>query len=436
MKSIRYPLVALALLTARFGLAQTTAPTLERPLVVSPAVGETIDRAEKAKYGLFMFYSADDYGEATFYRSLSADSLITLRVRLADGRTAARPYTQAEFLAVRDGIERRIKELGEPVTKAPAQAAGMPAASLSAPDYPFQLGQSYRLETRDGSFSGVLFSMSLTNVELSTPDGTKVSVPRSSIVRVVPADGSTPAASRVGVNRSGSYYDIGNGDRLFFGPTARGLRKNEGVFHDAYVVFPGVSYGITNNFSVGGYLSLIPFVPLEDQVLILTPKVSLPLSKNLHAGAGIVYLRAPFSSSSYYAGISYGNLTVGSADKNLTLGVGYAFANTDDYSFDTKTSVVLQIAGQTRISRRISLISENYVVADSRPVILGLQGVKINWPRVSIGAAALLFYEFPYDVDYGGGFIDRQGGQGFFAPAYIDVSIRFGKGNPNQVPQK
>jgi hypothetical protein len=431
MKSLRYPLFTLALLTARLGLAQTT---LERPLVLSPAVGEIIDRAEKAKFGLFMFYSADEFGEATFYRALSADSLITLRVRLADGRTAARPYSQAEFMAIRGSIEQRLKELGEMVAKTPAAPASTPATAISASDYPFQLGQSYRLETRDGSFSGVLTSMSLSTVELTSPDGTKVSVPRNSIVRVVPADGSTPAAAHIGANRPGRYYDIGNGDRLFFGPTARGLRKNEGVFHDAYVFLPGIHYGITNNFSVGGYLSLIPFVPLEDQVLILTPKLSLPISQNLHAGAGIVYLRAPFSNNSYYAGIGYGALTVGGADKNLTLGVGYAFANTDDYDYEAKTNVVIQLAGQTRVSRRISLISENYLTADARPILLGLEGVKINWTRVSIGAAALLYYEFPYDVNYPGGSY-RESGQGFFAPAYIDVSIRFGKGNPNQPPK-
>lgn len=430
MKSVRYSLFTLALLAARLGLAQTAPPVAERPLLLSPAVGETIDRAEKSKFGLFMFYSADEFEEATFYRALSADSLITLRVRLADGRNAARPYTQAEFLAVREGIERRLKELGDTVPKAPAIAAGVPAAPLSAPDYSFQLGQSYRLETRDGSFSGVLSSMSLTAVELITPSGTTVKVPRSSIVRVQPADGSSPAASRIGVNRSSEQYDIGNGDRLFVGPTARGLRKKEGVFHDAYVFFPGVQYGITNNFSVGGYLSLIPFVPLEDQVLILTPKLSLPISQNVHVGGGVFYLRAPFSNNSYYAGISYGNLTLGGADKNLTLGVGYAFANTDDYDNESLSTVVIQLAGQTRVSRRISLISENYLTADERPVLLGLQGVKINWPRVSIGAAALLYYEFPYEVNYTGGSY-RERGQGFFAPAYIDVAIRFGKGNPN-----
>jgi hypothetical protein len=433
MKFICYPLFALALLAVRLGAAQTTPPGLERPLVVSPAVGETIDRAEKAKFGLFMFYSADEYSEATFYRALSTDSLITLRVRLADGRTAARPYTQAEFMAVRGGIERRLKELGETVTKAPAVAAGTPAAPISAPDYPFQLGQSYRLETQDGAFSGVLTSMSLTTVELTTPDGTKVSVPRRSIARVVPADGNAPAASRIGANRPTNYYDIGNGNRLFFGPTARGLRKNEGVFHDVNVFLLGANYGLTNNFSLGGYVSLIPFIPLNEQLLVLTPKLSFPVRENLHLGAGVLYMRVPFNSGneSVGVGLGYGVLTAGSADNNFTVGLGYGFVGDQ-----VGSTPVIQLGGQTRVSRRVSLISENYIVAHSEGLLAGLQGVRISWPRVSLGAAALLYYEFPYEQDYGMGFIDERGGQVGLIPAYVDLSIRFGKGTPNKEPKK
>lgn len=433
MNSFYAAATAAALLLACPALAQTTPPA-ERVLVVSPAVGPSIDRAEKAKFGLFMFYGADEFVEASFYRSLTPDSLITLRTRMADGRSTARPYSPPEFMAVRETIERRLKDLGETVPKMAPLAPGTPAAPISAPDYPFQLGSSYRLETRDGSFSGVLTSMSLASVELTSADGTKISVPRSSLVRVLPADAKAPAATRLEINRPGNYFDIGNGDRLFFGPTARGLRKNEGVFHDANVFFMGVNYGLTNNFSVGGYFSLIPFVPLSEQIVVLTPKLSLPLSQNLHAGAGIVYLRAPFSNFAYSAGISYGSLTLGGADKNLTLGAGYAFADSDDYDYDALSSVVLQLAGQTRISRRVSLISENYLTADDRPILLGLQGVKINWPRVSIGAAALLYYRFQYDVNYGT-FTDREGGEGFFVPAYVDVAVRFGKGTPNRAPR-
>jgi hypothetical protein len=427
MKSARYPLFALALLAARLGLAQTAPPpTLERPLVLSPAVGETIDRAEKAKFGLFMFYSADDFSEATFYRALRADSLITLRVRLTDGRTAARPYTQAEFLALRGSIEQRLAELGEPMPPAPA---GPPVAPGSAANYSFELGQHYRLETQNGSFSGQLTSMSLTVVELTSPDGTKVSVPRSSIARVLPADGGTPAASRIGANRPSNYYDTGNGNRLFFGPTARGLRKNEATFHDVNVFLVGVNYGVTNYFSIGGYASLIPGISLTEQILVLTPKLSVPLSEKVHVGAGVLYLRVPYDNNreAAGAGIGYGVATYGTADNNVTLGVGYTFADFGDYDNSDHGAVVLQLAGQTRVARRVSLVSENYLIPDSRPVLLGLEGVRLSWPRISLGIAALLYCQFPYEMNYNG-YIDREPGEVYLVPAYVDFTFRFGKG--------
>jgi len=416
MKSLCYPLVALALLTAHLGLAQTTPSTPERPLVVSPTVGETIDRAEKSKFGLFMFYSADEFGEATFYRALSADSVITLRVRLADGRTAARPYTQAEFLAVRSSIERRLKELGETVIKAPALAAGTPAAPMSAPDYPFQLGQSYRLETQDGTFSGVLTTLSLTNVELTTPDGTKVSVPRRSLLRVLPADGSTPAAARLGANRPGNYYDIGNGNRVFFSPTGRGLRKNEAVLQDIDLYLLGFNYGITDYFSLGGYISIVPGIDISDQLLVLTPKLSFPVNESLHIGAGVLYARIPDTDGTG-AGVGYGIVTYGGADNNISAGLGYGFVNNDVGS----TPVIL-LSGQRRITRRVSLLSENYIIADANAGMAGLYGMKLGWRRTSLSLGAFYAYSFGYTGS------DPNPITTYILPVYIDFAFRFGKG--------
>lgn len=416
MKSLRYPLFTLALLAARLGLAQTTPSTStpERLLVVSPTVGTTIDRAEKSKFGLFMFYSADEFDEATFYRALSADSVITLRVRLADGRTAARPYTQAEFLVVRGSIERRVKELGETVIKAPAVAAGTPAVPISAPDYPFQLGKSYRLETQDGNFSGVLTSISLTNVDLTTPDGTKVSVPRRSLLRVLPADGSSPAA-RIGANRPG-YYDIGNGNRVFFSPTGRGLRKNEAVLQDIDVYLLGFNYGITDFFSLGGYLSIVPGVNVSDQLLVLTPKVSFSVNESLHVGAGVLYAQIP-GTGGVGAGVGYGIATYGSADNNISAGLGYGFVNNDVGS----TPVIL-LSGQRRISRRISLLSENYIIADADAGMAGLYGMKLGWRRTSLSLGAFYAYSFGYTGS------DANPITTYIIPVYVDFAFRFGKG--------
>ena len=78
----------------------------ERVIVVSPAVGEAIDGAEKARFGLFPDYAADDFQEARFLRALAPDSAITLRTRLRDGRLQQDTYARKIYSHVLAGKMR------------------------------------------------------------------------------------------------------------------------------------------------------------------------------------------------------------------------------------------------------------------------------------------------------------------------------------------
>jgi hypothetical protein len=306
---------------------------------------------------------------------------------------------------------------GTPPTGAPAPAP-VPAVS---DDY--LLGRSYRVETLQGTtFTGTVVSISLANVEFDVPEMGKVTLERSQIRR---ADLQAPATA--GVNAG--YFDIGNGSRLFFAPTGRGLRRGENTLQSVNLFVVGANFGINDYFSMGGYVSLVPGVSLDQQFLALTPKLSYPINDKLHVGAGLLYIRAPdFDSNDggIGLGIGYGALTVGGADNNFTVGLGYGFAEGEIGS-----TPVIQVGGQTRVSRRISLISENYLFADKQAGLGGLYGVKINWNRVSLGLGAMYAYTFEYeDRYYGGGGSYTRGGEGFttyILPVYYDVTFRFGK---------
>ena len=327
---------------------------------------------------------------------------------------------------------------------APPAPAPLPPAALPAPppaDDLYRLSRTYRIETTTGStFTGTLISLSLTALELDTRDLGRVTVPRANIRRSydeTPAAApgtAAPAAVRPG------YYDIGNGNRLFFAPTGRGLRRGEGSLQNVNLYLLGLNYGITDNFSFGGYLSVVPGLALTDQLLVLTPKVSFPVGNKLNFGAGLLYLRVPTgSTSSVGAGIGYGALTYGSAEHNLTLGLGYGFVQGE-----IGRTPVVQVGGQTRVSRRVSLVSENYIIADSRAGLGGLYGLKINWRRTSLGLGALYFQTFGYDEQVTNALYNpntgtytyytttqRQKGTGFstyIIPVYYDFSFRFGKG--------
>ena len=380
-------------------LAQTPAT---RTLVVHTAVGEVIDRQEKATYGLFPAYSADLFEQARFEQALASDSTITLRTQLRDGRTALRTYTTAELAAVRQTIDNRIRELGTvPAQPAPVAATPAAAAPAATPAVPDSVGRRYRVTLRQGTtFEGELTARQPQQLEFRTADLGIVQVERASLLRL------EELASSQSRQRA-SWFDIGNGNRLFFQPTARNLRQGEGSLQVTNLFLLGANYGISNNFSAGVLLSVLPFVPLRYQLVALTPKVSAQINDQLHAGGGLLYLR--FAGES--AGIFYGNITRGTADNNVTFGLGYGFV-----SGEVGSTPVFQLGGQTRVSRRVSLVSENYLLANREAGMFGLYGAKINWRQTALGLAG------GYVLAYEGG-----AASSYIIPVYIDFTYRFGK---------
>ena len=311
---------------------------------------------------------------------------------------------------------------------APPALGTPPAAPAESPkttgDY--LLGRSYRVETVQGtSFTGTLVSMSLTSLEFDAQELGRITLERGQIRR---AELQGPVAVGVSGAKPG-YFDIGNGSRLFFAPTGRGLRRGENTLQTVNLFLLGVNFGITDNFSLGGYVSVVPGTSPVNQFLLLTPKVNFPIREKLNVGAGLLYVRVPDfdnngNSRNSGAGIGYGALTFGGADSNFTVGLGYGFKSGNNGS-----APVMLLGGQTRVSRRISLVSENYIIADSEAGMAGLYGIKVNWRRTSLGLGAL--YVIKYNSrDYYSGGLNNGGPSGFttyIVPVYYDFTFRFGK---------
>ena len=328
-----------------------------------------------------------------------------------------------------------------PAGAAPAVAA--PAEGSSRLPETFLLGRIYRVETRQGTaFNGTLVSMSLTSLEFDANELGHITLDRAQI-RTADLVGARQPTAQAG------YYDIGNGNRLFFAPTGRGLRKGEATLQDAELYLVGLNYGITNSLSMGGYMSVFPGVSLGQQFLMLTPKLSYPISDKLHMGFGLLYIRVPTGDifgggsggSATAAGIGYGTLTYGSADDNFTVGLGYGFVEGEIGSTPT-----IQVGGQKRISRRISLISENYLIADNQAGMGGLYGLKFNWRRTNLGVAGGYIGRFAHDEQQAtNGYYNPSTGQyvptyqnvhvasnfssSYIIPVYVDFTFRFGSFN-------
>jgi hypothetical protein len=393
----RLLLVVLLVLFSRALYAQQPA---SRVLVVSPAVGEVIDSKEKAAYSLFPYYTAREFQEARFVQTLTPDSAITLRTTLSDGRTLLLPVPPAEFLAIRQKINAKAQTL-------------QPNTSSLAPD---SAGQLYRVTLRSGTtFAGVLRAIRPLELEFTTQEPGAVIIARDQIAQMA----LIPQAETKDALRHPTWGYVGNGTRVFFAPTARNLQAGEGYAQTIDLFLLGVNYGLTDNFSVGVLASALPGIGLGNQLVAITPKVSFPVSKTLSVGAGVLYARIPDFDSEfdgYGAGVAYGLATVGSADHNLTFGLGYGFTggNTKEQGFGKSPVVVL--SGATRVSKRLSLMSENYLITAGSGGLGGLYGVRLNWARTTLGIGS--FYVAPFK---------SEGAFGYIYPVYLDLSLRFGK---------
>jgi hypothetical protein len=388
--------------------AQAGAPTPGgRTITVHPAVGPTIDAAEKARFGLFPNYAPDDFQEARFVRSLTPDSTITLNTSLRDGRQLIRTCLPVELATIHDIIERRQRELGVGSPQELA-TAGRPTAPGTTAE---MLGRSYSVEVRSGNrFVGVLQAATAETLDFDTPDLGRVHVLRGNLKELVLLNAEQA--------RKGHDY-IGNGERLFFGPTARNLRKGEGSVQDIDVFLLTANYGFTDNFSLGVIATFIPQAG-TDNLVGLTPKASVPLSSNVRVGVGALALFR----GGQTAGVTYANATVGSADNNLTGGLGFGFG-----SGGFGSTPVFMVGGATRVGKRISLVDETYIVHSgsrngtlSATGVAGIAGVRVTWPRIS-GGLGLAYVGLNYNDTYSSGSISNTNGQ---VLPYLDVAFRFG----------
>ena len=197
--------------------------------------------------------------------------------------------------------------------------------------------------------------------------------------------------------KEGKYwFPDPNCTRLFFAPTARMLKQGEGYFADYFVFFPTITLGITNNITLGGGFSIIPGLDLDEQILVFTPKVGITTSKKMNLAIGALVIKPPEDISTL--GILYGVSTFGTLDKSFTFGLGYGYA--EDELAD-KPMIVL--GGETRTSRSVSLVTENWIVPEKDEPILSF-GLRFFGEKLSADFALIFPMEedvfiFPY-IDF------------------------------------
>lgn len=243
------------------------------------------------------------------------------------------------------------------------------AAVAQAPVLP--LDSTYAVRLRDGStMVGRLVAQSADTLRLVTVAG-RMAMARTSVrdVRLVHAREL----------HDGEYWpEDPHGTRLFFGPTGRTLAHGEGYVSDLYLFFVNAAVGVTDRFMIGGGMSVFPSGDFfGNNVYYLTPKVSLVRGDAFNVSVGALAGFAGHTTGS--AGMVYAAATNGGPDASFTYGVGWAYGGDR-----LKGDATLLLGGTKRVSRHVSLMTENYLFTGTGGgYVLPLYGVRFVGDRLT-----------------------------------------------------
>lgn len=188
-----------------------------------------------------------------------------------------------------------------------------------------------------------------------------------------------------------------NATRLLFAPTGRMLAKGEGYFNDTYLFLVSVQGGLSSRFNLGGGLSVFPTGDFTDNVLFITPKVGVYASPKLNVAvgalAGFVGALVDEGENASF-GVIYAVGTAGSPDASISFGTGLAYAGGN--FADTP---VAMLGAEARLGRRMSFITENYVIPNEDVNSLISYGLRFFGEKLSVDLA---FWNAPQDMLFPG----------------------------------
>lgn len=235
--------------------------------------------------------------------------------------------------------------------------------------------RTYIMRTRDGSlFVGQLVRATVDSVYFVSAGG-PITVPRHRVVEL--------REIGRGSMRQGVYWAPNPNDtRLFFAPTGRMLAKGEGYFSDTWVFLMLFAGGLTDRITIGGGFSVFPTDDFSQNVFYLTPKVGLIQRRNFNVAAGALIGVAGIADvDAGPGGVAYTVATAGSPDASVTFGGGFIFAGSD-----FADEPVVMLGGERRVTRRIAIASENYVVPGEGAGLVSY-GLRLFSERMSVDLA-------------------------------------------------
>jgi hypothetical protein len=153
------------------------------------------------------------------------------------------------------------------------------------------------------------------------------------------------------------WMDNPQATRYFFSPNAYGLKKGEGYYQNVWVMVNSFAVGVTDYFSIGGGLVPLFLFAGSPTPVWLTPKFSIPVARDKFNLGGGALLGTVLGEEETGFGILYGISTLGSKDKNVSLGLGYGYAGGS-----WAKAPMINLNTMIRFGPKGYFISENYFI--------------------------------------------------------------------------
>ena len=207
----------------------------------------------------------------------------------------------------------------------------------------------------------------------STPESSPVEAESTDTVNTEPQSEevvqSSPENEPPIVNQNGFSFANPAASRYLYAPSSIGLQAGQGYVSQKLLFTSGV-YALTDNATilVG---TLVPF-PL---VSVLGGKVSKTLNPDLHVSAGVESFFLPFSglmgegNIDVPVTIGYAGFTKGDLDSHISVSTGVIYETV----FSNGNFVYpIMVAGHHRMSDRLAIVSENWVMLNTDKIQDGL----------------------------------------------------------------
>lgn len=148
--------------------------------------------------------------------------------------------------------------------------------------------------------------------------------------------------------------------QYFLSPTARPVGAGNRYYTNFDIFANTFSFGISDNFSITTGFEAVSIFAGNFPIVYVNPKLSLPVGENVYIGVGTSLFVATFNDDVNLGGLAYANTTIGSAVKNFTVGLGFAYANGE--SLDAP--ILYQLGFTFPLSKKVSILAESFVTSN------------------------------------------------------------------------